>query len=64
MGDRSLLLRLIIVGLALITLFVNGEQLLQVQDDDLRQGDVGLVAGTVGEPGTDILFDNFSLSEP
>ncbi|MDY7041724.1 MAG: hypothetical protein SVX38_12755 [Chloroflexota bacterium] len=47
-----------------LTLFVNGQQLLEVQDGDLLSGDVGLLAGTFDEAGTDILFDDFTLSEP
>lgn len=42
-----------------LTLIVNGEKLLEVQDSSLLQGDVGMVAGTAEEGGTDILFDNF-----
>ncbi len=47
-----------------LTLYVNGVQLITAQDDTLPTGDVGLAAGTFGDPGTDILFDNFAIIEP
>ena len=62
-GQATNRIRVTSVGNTL-TLYVNGQQLLQVQDDTLASGDIGLVAGTVGEPGTDILFNNFSVTEP
>lgn len=48
----------------LLTLTVNGQEVLTVQDGDLAQGDVGLAAGTTAGPGTDVLFDNFVISAP
>lgn len=47
-----------------LTLYANGVQLLSVQDNDLRSGDVGLVAGTRTTRGADILFDNFAVYRP
>jgi hypothetical protein len=47
-----------------LALFVNGQLLLEVQDDSIQGDDSGLMAGTVGEAGTDILFDDFRLLEP
>jgi hypothetical protein len=47
-----------------LRLFVNGEQLAEVTDPDHVSGDVGLLAGTFGEPGTDILFDHFAVLQP
>lgn len=47
-----------------LSLYVNGEHLISVIDTDFTYGDVGLLAGTFGEPGTDILFSNFSVIKP
>lgn len=47
-----------------LTLFANGEQLQQVTDTEFSAGDVGLIAGTFSEPGTEILFDNFAIYQP
>ena len=47
-----------------LTLSVNGEQLTTVEDTTFTSGDVGLVAGTFDELGTDIHFDNFIVREP
>ena len=47
-----------------LTFFVNGTQLAQVQDATLATGDVGVIAGTFGAPGVDILFDNFVVLQP
>ena len=47
-----------------LRLFVNGEQLAEVTDTDHANGDVGLIAGTFDEPGTDILFDHFGVLGP
>lgn len=47
-----------------LALYVNGVTLAAVEDGDLTQGDVGLMAGTFDQPGTDILFDNFTVLQP
>lgn len=48
-----------------LTLFVNGERLLQVKDDEYQTGDAGLVVGYGSEEAwVDILFDNFALWQP
>ena len=44
-----------------LTLFANGEQLLQVQDNTFTSGSVGLMVGTRSAPGTHVHFDNFAL---
>jgi hypothetical protein len=44
--------------------WVNGTLLSDVQDDSFTVGDVGLIAGTSDTSGTDILFDNFTITEP
>lgn len=45
-----------------LSFFANGEQLVRVQDDTLAQGDVGLAAGTLGQGGTLVLFDDLSVT--
>lgn len=47
-----------------LTLYVNGSMLAEIQDDSFQSGEVGLVAGTYGTPGTAIRFDNFMVSKP
>jgi hypothetical protein len=44
--------------------YVNGQKLAQINDADFKTGDVGLIAGTFKTPGTDILFDNFTVIKP
>lgn len=44
-----------------LKLEVNGQVLLEVKDSELQEGAVGLLTGTMGEAGTDVLFDNFRL---
>jgi hypothetical protein len=47
-----------------LTLYANGQRLLEVQDDDFENGNVGLVAGTRQQPGVQALFDNFAILRP
>jgi hypothetical protein len=48
-----------------LTLFVNDRQLDTQQDTDFSSGDVGLMAGSaLNQAGTDIYFDNFSVTQP
>ncbi len=47
-----------------LTLFVNGEMVLQAQDADLTAGDVGLVAGVFDDPYLQVYFDNFKVYVP
>ncbi len=47
-----------------LTFYVNGDQVAQAQDADIAAGDVGLLAGTFTEPGVDVIFDNFLVSQP
>lgn len=47
-----------------LTLYVNGEQVLTTTDSTHTGGDVGLIAGTFDEVGTDVLFDNFIVTKP
>ena len=47
-----------------LTLFVDDWRLKSVQDDAYSEGDVGVFAGVYAEPGVDILFDDFLVSQP
>jgi hypothetical protein len=47
-----------------LTLYVNGSQIDQQTDSDYTSGNVGLIAGTFGTGGTDMLFDNFFVYKP
>lgn len=47
-----------------LTLYVNGSQIDQQSDSEYTSGNVGLIAGTFGTGGTDMLFDNFFVYKP
>ncbi len=47
-----------------LTLYVNGEKMAEVQDDRFAEGNVGLLASTFDEAGLEILFDNFIIARP
>jgi hypothetical protein len=47
-----------------LSLYVNGQLVDQQTDSEYTSGNVGLIAGTYDTPGTDILFDNFSVLQP
>jgi hypothetical protein len=47
-----------------LSLYVNGEKLVEVKDTEFASGDVGLIAGTYQSAGTDIRFDNFIVYQP
>ncbi|MCQ3935971.1 MAG: hypothetical protein DPW18_02870 [Chloroflexi bacterium] len=47
-----------------LTFYINGFQAAQVKDAALTSGDVGMLAGTFGAPGVDIVFDNFVVLQP
>ncbi|MGH8246847.1 MAG: hypothetical protein ACREUU_10490, partial [Gammaproteobacteria bacterium] len=47
-----------------LTFYVNGQELASAQDGTLTQGDVGLMTGTFGRPGVDMIFDNFVVIQP
>ena len=47
-----------------LSAYVNGSQLADAHDSTLTHGDVGLLAGTFGQPGADIVFDNFVVMKP
>jgi hypothetical protein len=43
------------------TFDVNGEQVAQLTDGDLRSGDVGVIAGSLLEPGVHVAFGNVTV---
>lgn len=47
-----------------LILYANGIVLDQQTDSEYTYGNVGLIAGTYDIPGADILFDNFTVSQP
>jgi hypothetical protein len=47
-----------------LAFYVNGAQVVNIQDGTLISGDVGLLAGTFGQPGVDIIFDDFVVVTP
>jgi len=47
-----------------LVLYANGAKLVEVEDSTFSSGDVGLIAGTFAEAGTDIHFDNFVIYNP
>ena len=56
-------LRVVCAGRAL-TFFVNQVQVAQVTDDAFARGEVGVLAGTLTEPGVQVAFDNVEVSKP
>jgi len=47
-----------------LSLYVNGVFLASYEDSDLSSGDVGMIAGSFEQPGTEIHFDNFMVLKP
>ncbi len=47
-----------------LTLYVNNSRVAETIVEDIRSGDVGLIAGTYADPGVEIRFDNFSTVQP
>lgn len=47
-----------------LALYANGQQLVQVIDDDFESGWIGLIAGTRDEPDFAALFDNLVIFRP
>ncbi len=47
-----------------LRLLVNGILVAEAQAAEWPRGDVGLIAGTYDQPGTEIIFDNFSVLQP
>src|SRR5215216_5016071 len=47
-----------------LTFFINYNQVASATDDDFKNGDVGLLAGSFTEAGVDVLFDHFMVIQP
>lgn len=47
-----------------LTFTVNKTQIATVQDDELKSGDIGVLAGTFTQPGVDVAFDHFVVTQP
>jgi hypothetical protein len=62
-GESTNRIRFDCVGPILI-LYVNGTLIDKQTDSEYTTGNVGLLAGTFDEAGTDILFDNFYAYKP
>lgn len=63
LGSANNRIRLDCIGDTL-SLYVNGQLLGEVSDSRLSAGDVGLLARTFSAESTDIVFDNFVVSQP
>jgi len=62
-GEESNRVRAGCIGETL-SLYANGQLLLEVQDDDFDDGGIGLIAKTRLIEGLDVLFDNLAVYEP
>jgi len=47
-----------------LALLVNDTKLLQVEDNTFTHGDVGVIAGSLSEPGAEVLFKYFIVMKP
>ena len=47
-----------------LSLVVNNEHLITVQDSSYQVGDVGILAGAYDDPGVNVYFDNFRVFQP
>jgi hypothetical protein len=47
-----------------LMLYVNDVMVTSTTDDDFTSGDVGILAGSFDQPGSDIYFDNFIVTKP
>lgn len=47
-----------------LSLYVNGQELIVVNDPSFQVGDVGVIAGTFEQGHADIYFDNFEVHRP
>jgi hypothetical protein len=56
-------LRLDCIG-STLNFYANGYLLGTAEDDEFTHGDVGVIAGTMGETGVAVTFDNFVIFKP
>lgn len=47
-----------------LTFYLNDTRLAVTQDADLPAGDVGVLAGSFSQPGVDVSFDHFMVTQP
>jgi hypothetical protein len=47
-----------------LSLYVNGSLIYHVESNKIKSGDVGLIAGSYVDNGTEVLFDNFIVRNP
>jgi hypothetical protein len=47
-----------------LSLYVNNLPVATVKDDEFTGGDVGILAGSFNQPGSDVYFDNFIVYKP
>lgn len=47
-----------------LSLFANGQKLMEASDADFASGDVGVLAGSYNGKGVEVLFDNFIVKTP
>jgi hypothetical protein len=47
-----------------LTFYANGQKILNVQDQDFKTGEIGVIAGTGETAGADLYFDNFWAYKP
>jgi hypothetical protein len=62
-GNNSNEIRADCIGQQL-SLYVNGQKLIEATDSQHTSGDVGLIAGTYDTAGTEIHFDDFVVKSP
>ena len=62
-GKATNHLRVVCRG-ASMTFFVNQTQLIQITDASFARGAVGVLAGTLSQPGVQVAFDNLQVSKP
>jgi hypothetical protein len=63
LGDAVNQIRADCIG-STLTLFINGTEIDKKVDDEIKGENVGLIAGTFDTAYTDILFDNFKVTQP
>jgi hypothetical protein len=61
-GKATNHLRVVCAG-RVMTFYVNQVTLIQVADDSFKRGSVGVLAGTLAEPGVQVAFDNLQVSK-
>jgi hypothetical protein len=62
-GNNANHIRLDCIG-SKLSLYANNTLLVEVEDTDFPEGNVGLLAGTYDTPGVDVYFDNFVVKKP